>query len=66
MTAPAVPVIAVTDVGGTAHLVTDDAMAAGRRAGRYVAVCGSEVIAASLTTPESRHCRACRQWWAGQ
>lgn len=58
--------LAVTDVEGIEHLVTDAAMAAGRRVGRYVAVCDAEVIAASLTMPESGHCRACRQWRAGQ
>ncbi|MGH3910655.1 MAG: hypothetical protein ACRDRM_07465, partial [Pseudonocardiaceae bacterium] len=52
---------AVTGVDGVAHLVTDDAMATGRTAGRYMAVCDTEVIAASLTTPESGYCRHCRQ-----
>lgn len=57
--------IAVTGVGGTAHLVTTEAMAAGRRVGRYTAVCDAQVIAASLTEPESGRCRACRRWRAG-
>jgi hypothetical protein len=52
--------LTVTDVAGVEHLVTDAAMAAGRRAGRYAAVCGAEVIAASLTAPESSRCRRCR------
>jgi hypothetical protein len=52
--------LAVTDADGIAHLVTDAAMAAGRRAGRYAAVCGAEVIAASLTAPEFSRCRGCR------
>lgn len=56
---------AVTDVGGTTHLVTDEAMAAGRPAGCYRAVCGTHVLAASLTAPESDRCRACRAWRAG-
>jgi len=56
---------AVTDIGGTTHLVTDEAMAAGRRAGCYRAVCGSHLLAASLTTPESGHCRSCRGWRSG-
>lgn len=34
---------------GDAHLVTEEAVIAGRRAGRYVAVCGSKVLAASMT-----------------
>jgi hypothetical protein len=42
------------------HLVTDTAMAAGRLAGRYAALCGCEVIAASLTAPDRHHCRTCR------
>ncbi len=54
--APAVVLLAVTDAGGIAHLVTDDATAAGR----YLAACGTEVLAASLTTSESGHCRPAR------
>jgi hypothetical protein len=49
-----------------AHLVTDDAAAAGRRIGHYRAVCGELVLAASLTTPERGSCRACMQWRAGR
>ncbi len=64
MTAPVLR--AVTGVDGVAHLVTDQAMAAGRSAGRYMAVCDTEVIAASLTTPESEYCRRCRRWRAGK
>lgn len=60
VTAPlrAVP---VTDARtGTAHLVTDEAMAAGRRAGgRYSAGCGIEVLPASLTAPELRSSPGC-------
>ncbi len=52
---------AVTDARtGLTHLVSDEAMAAGRRAGRYVAACGAEVLAGSLTAPESGRCRRCR------
>ncbi|MGH3814040.1 MAG: hypothetical protein ACRDUV_16580 [Pseudonocardiaceae bacterium] len=40
---------AVTDVDGTTHLVTEEAMAAGRAGGCYGAVCGGHVLAASLT-----------------
>lgn len=46
---------------GCAHLVTDAAFAAGRRAGRYAAACGADVFAASLTTPERRRCEDCRR-----
>lgn len=44
------------------HLMTDDAAVAGRRVGRYVAICGAEVLAASLATPESGYCRSCVRW----
>ncbi|MGH3904303.1 MAG: hypothetical protein ACRDTE_08950 [Pseudonocardiaceae bacterium] len=61
-----VPVlVAVTGAGGIAHLVRVEAMAAGRRVGCYGAVCGADVLAASLTEPESGRCRACRRWRAG-
>jgi hypothetical protein len=54
------PVFAVTDARtGSAHLVTEDGMAAGRRAGHYPAVCGVEVLAASLPPPESGYCPSC-------
>ena len=54
--------IEVTDARSRlAHLVSDEAMAAGRRAGCYVAVCGFEVLASSLTAEESGLCRRCRQ-----
>jgi len=44
--------IAITDARtGTAHLVTDSAAAWGRLAGGYVAVCGMQVLAASLSPP---------------
>ncbi|HEY6422508.1 MAG TPA: hypothetical protein VIY28_04510 [Pseudonocardiaceae bacterium] len=55
-------VILLTDARSrTAHRVTDDAAAAGRRSGggRYVAVCGIEVLPASLATPERTHCSPC-------
>ncbi|HEX2299864.1 MAG TPA: hypothetical protein VHH34_15360 [Pseudonocardiaceae bacterium] len=47
------------------HLVTDEAMAAGRRVGCYAAVCSAHVLAVSLTVPESSRCQACRAWRAG-
>ena len=53
-------VVTVTDARtGDEHLVTDDAIAAGLRAGRYHAVCGEMVLAASLTTEPAHHCRTC-------
>ncbi|MGH3815558.1 MAG: hypothetical protein ACRDUV_24425 [Pseudonocardiaceae bacterium] len=66
MSAPGAVLLAVTGIDGTAHLVTDEAMAAGRAAGRYLAVCDAVVLAASLITPESGHCRKCWRWRAGQ
>lgn len=41
------------------HLITDEAFAAGRRVGHYQAACGTEVLAASLTTAERGHCEDC-------
>lgn len=58
---PALPYLAMTGADGVEHLVSDDARAAGRLLGRYVAMCGAEVIAASLTLLESSHCEDCRR-----
>ncbi|HEX2300270.1 MAG TPA: hypothetical protein VHH34_17455 [Pseudonocardiaceae bacterium] len=56
-----VALLGVTDARTSlAHLVTDEAMAAGRPQGRYRAVCGCEVLASSLTAEESGYCRSCR------
>lgn len=41
------------------HLMTDESAMEHRHAGRYLALCGARVLAASLTTPESEHCLAC-------
>lgn len=49
-----------------AHLVTDEAVADGRRAGRYVGVCGAIVLPGSLMEYGARHCRACMTWAAVQ
>ncbi len=57
------PVVPITDARtGSAHLVTDEAMAAGRRAGRYVAVCDDEALAGSLTAEADTFCLSCREW----
>ena len=66
MSAPALVLFTVTGTDGVAHLIAEDAMAAGRRAGRYLAVCGAQVLAASLTSPEHGRCRSCRRWRAGR
>jgi hypothetical protein len=43
-----------------AHLLTDEALAAGRRGeGRYVALCGVDVLPASLTAAERGYCTSC-------
>jgi hypothetical protein len=42
------------------HLLTDDAMAAGRRpGGSYAALCGLVVLPAALTVGERGSCRSC-------
>lgn len=57
-------VIAMTDARThRARLVTDATVAAGRaNVGRYFAVCGIVVLAASLTIPETSYCRSCAYW----
>jgi hypothetical protein len=62
-TAPRRTIELVASGTETAHRVTDEAFAAGRHAGgRYVTVCGAEVLPASLTAPPRRYCPAC-EWW---
>lgn len=52
--------IAITDARtGAARLVTDAAAARGRLRGRYEAICGARVLAASLTAPATGMCRCC-------
>jgi hypothetical protein len=43
------------------HLMTHEIAAAHRHAGRYLALCGAQVLAASLTEPERRRCWMCSQ-----
>jgi hypothetical protein len=63
---PAVPVRAPRHIGivdsrtHVQHLMTHEVAAAHRHAGRYLALCGAQVLAASLTTPERRRCQMCR------
>lgn len=55
-------VIKMTDTRTVvAHLVTDEAVAAGRRAGRYVGLCGADVLPGSLKEDTNRFCPYCRQ-----
>ena len=51
--------IAVTDLSGCAHLVTEERFNAGRRSGRYVALCDALIASASLTVEERERCRKC-------
>ncbi len=45
---------------GITHLLTPDAAAAGRvRVGRYLALCGAEVIPAAMTEPGHGDCQPC-------
>lgn len=55
-------VVTVTDWRGTAHLVTDAAMAARLAAGPYAAVCGARVLPGSLSVSIGRSCRGCAGW----
>jgi hypothetical protein len=65
VTAETVPVFAMTDARTQcAHFVTEEAAAAGRAVGRYVAICGRVVLAASLTAPETSYCGSCVYWRA--
>ncbi|MGQ0773638.1 MAG: hypothetical protein ACT4NY_04325 [Pseudonocardiales bacterium] len=41
------------------HLVDLDIITAVRHHGRYTALCGTDVLAASMTTEERGHCRQC-------
>lgn len=41
------------------HLVTDESLAAHRHSGRFLALCGIEVLAASLTDPGRGRRREC-------
>jgi hypothetical protein len=63
---PAVPTRAPRHIGivdarsHVQHLMTHEVAAAHRHAGSYLALCGAQVLAASLTTPERRRCVLCR------
>lgn len=56
-------VIAMTDTRTVVtHLITDEAVAAGRQAGRYVGLCGAVVLPGSLMEDTGQPCRSCRYW----
>jgi hypothetical protein len=59
MTGAALVLSVVDTRSRESHLVAVDTAALHRRSGRYPALCGAEVITASLTTPAARHCRDC-------
>ena len=62
LTVATVRVVAMTDTRTLiAHLVTDEAVSIGRRAGRYVGVCGEPVLPGSLTEDSGQHCRSCQE-----
>lgn len=55
-------VVAMTDTRtAVAHLVTDEAVAVGRQAGRYVGLCGEMVLPGSLLEDTNRPCQPCRR-----
>lgn len=59
-TARAALVLSMVDTStGTLHRVPVETAALHRRSGRYPALCGIEVAAASLTTPATDDCRDC-------
>lgn len=41
------------------HVVSDESAVEHRHCGRYLALCGAQVLAASLTAPARGRCRAC-------
>lgn len=49
----------LTSAEGVDHAVTDDEIAAGRVLGRYVALCGATVVAASMSAPPGLRCPRC-------
>ncbi|MGH3914114.1 MAG: hypothetical protein ACRDTC_12020 [Pseudonocardiaceae bacterium] len=56
---PALVLSVVDTRSGTLHQVPLESVALHRHSGRYPALCGIEVPAASLTTPAADHCRDC-------
>jgi hypothetical protein len=44
---------------GQAHDVTDESVGAGKRTGKYVALCGYVVLAAPMVAPVGRPCARC-------
>lgn len=46
------------------HFVTDESVASGRSAGRYVAACTAVVVPGSLEQSGHHFCEGCRDWAA--
>lgn len=59
MTDAALVLSVVDTCTGELHLVSVEAAALHRRSGRYPALCGAVVPAASLMTAPARHCLDC-------
>ena len=60
--APGCTISFVDGPTGVAHRVTGETFAAGRRAGgRYVALCGVQVLPVSLSAPARFHCPVCER-----
>lgn len=56
---PRRPVGIVDAQSGIEHLVTDASAMEHRHSGRYLALCGARVLAASMTDPGLRRCAEC-------
>jgi hypothetical protein len=59
MTGAALVLSVVDTQTGMQHLVAIETAALHRRSGRYPALCGTDVITASLTTTPAGNCRDC-------
>jgi hypothetical protein len=46
------------------HLMTDESARTHRHSGRYPALCGVQVLAASLAAPDRGRCPRCATWSA--
>lgn len=53
------PAAIVDAQSGVEHLITDASAMEHRHSGRYLALCGARVLAASLTDPGGRRCPVC-------
>ncbi|MGH3902818.1 MAG: hypothetical protein ACRDTE_01255 [Pseudonocardiaceae bacterium] len=58
--------VEVTNGAGRTHLVAEDRFTTGCRTGRFVALCGEPVLAASLATEERERCSKCARRVGGR